>query len=150
MITSNLRDYLIIITLNLREYLTVKASTPSGDLTSQPDWFRQQQLPFINSKGGKVMSTLLEAINNAVVTSNSFYGQFSYIRDTTGGIESVVVSVSEGQGNGTPTKGSGVIAIEKKSKLQVLELVEQVGTKQSMGVNFTLWTFVNLTQQLRK
>jgi hypothetical protein len=32
----------------------------------------------------------------------------------------------------------------------VLELVEQVGTKQSMGVNFTLWTFVNLTQQLRK
>jgi len=98
----------------------------------------------------KVISTLLEAINNAVVTSNSFYGQFSYVRDTTGGIESVVVSVSEGQGSGTPTKGSGVIAIEKKSKLQVLELVEQVGTKQSMGVNYSLWTFVNLTQQLRK
>lgn len=96
------------------------------------------------------MSTLVEAIHSAVVTSNSFYGQFSYIRDAAGGIESVVVSVSDGQESGTPTKGSGVVAIEKKSKVQLLELTEQVGSKQSMGVNYTLWAFVNLTQQLRK
>jgi hypothetical protein len=96
------------------------------------------------------VSKLVEAIHSAVTLSNSFYGQFSYVRDSVGGIESVVVSVSDGQESGIPEVGSGVVAIEKKSKVQFLELTEKVGTKQSMGVNYTLWNFVNLTQQLRK
>jgi len=82
--------------------------------------------------------------------TNSFYGQFSYARTPNGEIAEVLVSISDGQESGTPEVGSGVIAIEKKSKIQVLSLTELVSTKQSMGVNYSLWRFVNETQKLRK
>lgn len=94
--------------------------------------------------------SLIEAINQAVVETNSFYGQFSYQRDTQGNISEVLVSISDGQESGAPEVGSGVMAIEKKSKVQFLTLTELVGSKQSMGVNYTLWKFVNDTQKLRK
>lgn len=96
------------------------------------------------------MSTLVEAINQAVIETNSFYGQFSYQRDTQGNITEVLISISDGQESGAPEVGSGVLAIEKKSKVQFLTLSEFVGSKQSMGVNYTLWKFVNETQKLRK
>ena len=96
------------------------------------------------------MSKLIEALHSAVVESNSFYGQFSYQRTPSGEISDVLVSISDGQDSGAPEVGSGVIAIEKKSKVQFLTLTELVGSKQSMGVNYTLWKFVNDTQKLRK
>ena len=93
---------------------------------------------------------LVEAINQAIVETNSFYGQFSYQRDAQGNITEVLVSISDGQESGAPEVGSGVMAIEKKSKVQFLTLTELVGSKQSMGVNYTLWKFANDTQKLRK
>ena len=103
-----------------------------------------------NSTRGVVITTLLEAINKAVVETGSFYGQFAYQRKDNGEIAEVLVSVSDGQESGTPEVGSGVIAIEKKAKIQVLTLTALVATKQSMGVNYSLWRFVNETQKLRK
>jgi hypothetical protein len=96
------------------------------------------------------VSQLVEALHKAVIDSNSFYGQFSYQRDTAGNITEVLVSISDGQESGAPEVGSGVVAIEKKSKVQLLQLTELVGSKQSMGVNYSLWRFVNNTQLLRK
>jgi hypothetical protein len=96
------------------------------------------------------MSALLEALNRVVVETNSFYGQFSYQRTANGEIAEVLVSISDGQDSGAPEVGSEVVAIEKKSKVQFLQLTELVGQKQSMGVNYSLWRFVNNTQQLRK
>lgn len=96
------------------------------------------------------MSKLIEAINQAVIDTGSFYGQFSYQRDESGTVTDVLISISDGQESGAPEVGSGVLAIEKKSKTQVLTLTEFVGSKQSMGVNYTLWKFANETQKLRK
>lgn len=96
------------------------------------------------------MSTLTEAISNAVVESNSFMGSFSYNRNPDGSIGDVLVMVSDGQANGTPEVGSGVLVIEKKSKIQLVTLTELVTTKTVMGVGASLWRFVNDTQSLKR
>jgi len=58
--------------------------------------------------------------------------------------------VSDGQANGTPEVGSGVLVIEKKSKIQLVTLTELVTTKTVMGVGASLWRFVNDTQSLKR
>lgn len=97
------------------------------------------------------MSKLLEAIQVAVKESGSFYGSFAFGRDESGTqTGEVFISVADGQDSGTPEVGSGVLVLEKKSKVQVVSLTELVGKRTSMGVNYTLWKFVNETSLLKK
>jgi hypothetical protein len=97
------------------------------------------------------MSKLLEAIQEAVKESESFYGSFAFGRDDSGTqTGEVFISVADGQESGTPETGSGVLVLEKKSKIQVVKLTELVGKRTSMGVNYTLWKFVNETALLKK
>jgi len=77
-------------------------------------------------------------------------GSFSYNRNPDGSIGEVLVMVSDGQANGTPEQGSGVLVLEKKSKIQLVTLTELVTTKTVMGVGASLWRFVNETQNLKR
>lgn len=97
------------------------------------------------------MSKLLQAIQEAVKESESFFGSFAFGRSDDGSLNGeVFISVADGQESGTPEVGSGVLVLEKKSKVQFVSLTELVGKRTSMGVNYTLWKFVNETQNLKK
>jgi len=97
------------------------------------------------------VSKLLQAIQQAVKESESFFGSFAFGRDDSGTqTGEVFISVADGQESGTPEVGSGVLVLEKKSKVQFVTLTELVGKRTSMGVNYTLWKFVNETQNLKK
>lgn len=103
-----------------------------------------------NKAKEKVMSKLTEAIANAVVESDSFMGSFSYNRNPDGSIGDVLVMVSDGQASGSPEVGSGVLVVEKKSKVQFVTLTELVTTKTVMGVGASLWKFTNDTANLKR